>query len=125
MGISKNEIESIVVGVLSVNRYGLEKAYALLPALENGGLLDSELVAAMDIEDLIIGLEAAGYRRGRLMTKMASRYLALMLAVKSGDLDSFGDLLRSGETEMAADLLCKVWGIGPSVAHSAILLIRS
>lgn len=125
MKLAKDDLEAIVTAVLAVNRYSLEKAYELLPALRKAGLTQPDKVAAMDIATLITGLFQAGYQRGGLMEMMAGRYLSLMQAINAGKIDPLGNLIKRGDTDGAVELLCTVKGIGPSVATTVIQLIRS
>ena len=125
MKLAKDDLEAFVTAVLAVNRYSLEKAYDLLPALRKAGLTQPDKVAAMGIETLITGLFQAGYQRGGLMDMMAGRYLALMQFISKGKLDPLSGLVKRGDTDGAIELLCKVKGIGPSVATTAIELMKS
>jgi len=125
MKLAKDDLEAIVTAVLAVNRYSLEKAYDLLPALRKAGLTQPDKVAAMEIETLITGLFQAGYQRGGLMEMMAGRFMSLMQAVNAGKVDPLGGLIKRGDTDEATELLCTIKGIGPSVAATAIQLIKS
>lgn len=125
MKVAKDDLEALVTAVLAVNRYSIEKAYDLLPALRKGGLTQPDKVVALDIETLITGLFQAGYQRGGLMEMMADRYLSLMQAINAGKLDPLGNLIKRGNTDGSVELLCTVKGIGPSVATTAIQLIKS
>lgn len=125
MKLEKDDLEAIVVAVLAVNRYSLEKAYALLPAFRKAGLLSPEKVAAKEIETVIAELHAAGYQRGGLMGIMGGRFHSVMQAIHAGKLDTFSSLARKGSPEKATELLCSVKGIGPSVAATVLELIKA
>lgn len=124
MELSKKSIEEIVVAVLAVNNYSLEKAHELLPELRSEGLTNPHRVARKDAGDLTVALSRAGYNRGMLTGLMAERLLGLMEAITDGELEAFEGLLRSGEQERALTLLRKVHGIGPQVAANVWMLLK-
>jgi len=125
VALAQDDLESIAVAVLAVNLYPLDKAYGLLPAFRQAGLLQPKKVAEMDLGDLIVALGAAGYQRGALIGMMADRFQSVMKEAAQGRLDTFSDLIKKGKAEAAIDLLLKVKGIGPRVADNAIMLIKS
>lgn len=124
MPLSDNSLEAIVAALLAVNRFGLEKAYSLLPALREAGLTRPGKVVNEDLGAVTVRLAQAGYDRGLLTGMMAGRLVTLMQAVDRGELDSFEGLLARGDLEKATSLLCQVYGIGPKVAADAWLLLR-
>lgn len=125
MDLAQEDLESIVVAVLAVNLYSLEKAYGLLPAFRRAGLLQPKKVSEMDLGGLIVALSSAGYQRGGLMGMMADRFQSVMREASQGTLDAFSDLVKRGKNEAATNLLLQVKGVGPSVAANAIMLIKS
>lgn len=125
MDLAQDDLEAIVVAVLAVNSFSLEQAHRLLPAFRLAGLLQPRKVADMDLGNLIVALGTAGFQRGGLMGLMANRYQSVMKEIARGKLDDLSDLLKSGNTEAATNLLLQVKGVGPSVAANAIMLIKS
>jgi len=122
MRLCDQSLEAIIAAVLSVNNFGLEKAYGLLPALREAGLTRPDEVVSQDPGDLTVKLARAGYDRGLLTGMMADRLLLLMKAVESGALNQFDDLVASDDREKAIALLCEVHGVGPTVAANALVL---
>ena len=121
----KNELlEEVVVALLAVNNYPLDKAWKLLPALREAGLTKPESVPS-DAGEATVKLAAAGYDRGLLTSMFAERIQGLMQAAQSGDLDGLEGLVREGKKAEAAAVLCKVKGIGPRVAETAWMLWQS
>ena len=124
MAISQDHLDAVVVAVLAVNNYPLEKAWALLPRLRQAGLTDPRLVASEDLGSLTVGLARAGYNRGLLTAMMAERLQGLGQAVQDGTLSSFDAILAQGDRERAISVLRHVRGIGPRVAANAWTLLR-
>jgi hypothetical protein len=86
MALSPPQIECLLTAILSVNRYPLEKAWALLPRLRAVGLTDPTRVAAMDLPATIEALVVAGYDRKNLTCIFAERVKSLMDAINTGKL---------------------------------------
>jgi hypothetical protein len=122
MLLQQAHLEALIVSVLAVNAYGLEKAYALLPAFRKSGLTDPRKVAMADVEDVMMRLYEAGYRRGMLAEMMAGRLISLMKVVEDGKLDALNALVVKGDQEGTKALLCMVKGIGPKVAADVWML---
>jgi 3-methyladenine DNA glycosylase/8-oxoguanine DNA glycosylase len=124
MNLSPAQLEAIVMALLAVNAWPIDKVLAALPALRTAGLLDPAQVAAADIGPLTVKLAAAGYDRGLLTELFALRLQNLMRAVRDGALDAVAAAHRSGDREAAVAALCTVKGIGPRVADTAWQLIH-
>ncbi|MBI1752873.1 MAG: hypothetical protein HY014_02055 [Acidobacteria bacterium] len=124
MNITQNQLDAIVASVLAVNKYGIEKAYAILPALRKAGLLDCESVAKEPIRKVMIRLAETGYDRGLLTEMMAGRLVDLMKAVSARQLDPLPALIARGDRVNATELLCSIKGIGPSVARDVWMLLQ-
>ena len=114
----------VVVALLAVNRYPLEKAWGLLPALEANGFTDPATVPE-DIGEATRKLAAAGYDRGLLTSLFAERIQRLMAAAKAGQLDGLDGLVIARKKTEAVALLCNMPGIGPKAAENAWLLVTS
>ncbi len=125
MSLKQEHLEAIVVSVLAVNRYPLEKSYSLLPNLRKLGLTDPTKVANANSPDVMMRLDRAGYHRGLLTEMMAGRLIGLMNAVSEGQLDSLSNMVTKGEKDQAKQLLCRMKGIGPQVAADVWMLVTS
>src|SRR2546427_3122684 len=76
--------EDLVVSILSVNQYPLEKTYAVVSLLRGSGLFSPENLSRWDLEEVVSRLQAAGCDRGPFMTKLfAARLASLGMAVQS------------------------------------------
>ena len=71
---------NLVVAILSVNNYPLDRTFERLQQLESAGLLDPGNLRNWDISQMVRHLGAAGYNRGPVLTKiMGERLVALAL----------------------------------------------
>lgn len=124
MEISQESIDAILVALLAVQQYSLDRAWSLLPKLEKAGLTDPKKVVKANLGALVVKLTESGYERGLLNGLMAPRVQNLMMAVVAGELDAFDELRGTGDRQAAIELLCRVKGIGPKVANNAWLLLH-
>lgn len=123
---AQDEIWSdLVVSILSVNQYPLEKTYASLPALRSEGLCAPENLGRWDVEEIIARLKKAGLDRGPFMTSLfAVRLASLGVAVSTIGVAEFASLLlRKRRTEIS-QLLMPINGIGPRVLKNFFLLCQ-
>lgn len=111
-------LDDVVVALLAVNNYPLDKAWNLLPALREAGMTSPDAVP-QDIGEATVRLATAGYDRGLLTSMFAERIQNLMAAVRRGDLSRIDALIETKNKEQALELLCSVKGIGPRVATTA------
>src|ERR1041384_1101122 len=68
--------EDLVVSVLSVNNYSLERTYKSLAALREQGLVDPRRLEQWDQVEIASRLKAAGCDRGPFMTNLFALRLA-------------------------------------------------
>ncbi len=125
MSLSQENLEAIVVSVLAVNSYGIERVYGLLPKFRENGLLNPTKISNADVSQVMMDLYKAGYDRGMLTEMMAGRLVGVLKAVAEGRLDMLNELVEKGSKTMAKDLLCQVKGIGPRVASDVWMLVTS
>jgi len=125
MSVPEEHLEALLVSVLAVNNYGLQKAHDLLPSLRKSSLTNPNLVVNEDVGRLTAMLYQAGYDRGLLTGLMAERYAALMKDVLAGKLDQLDQLVKSNAASAAKTLLMTLHGVGPRVASDAWMLMRS
>jgi len=77
--LSVPQVECLLIAILTVNNYSLEKAWNLLPRMRELSLTDPARVVAMDMPAAIEVLTSAGYDRKNLTWMFAERVKALML----------------------------------------------
>lgn len=115
--------EDLVVSILSVNQYSLEKTYAVLSLLQQSGLLSPENLSRWELEEIISQLKLAGCDRGPFMTKLFGlRLAALGMAVQSHGLAACARILLSRDPAAISNLLLPINGIGPKVLRNFLML---
>jgi hypothetical protein len=113
----------LVVSLLSVNQYPLEKTYAVLSLLRQGGLLSPENLSRWELEEIVARLKAAGCDRGPFMTKLfAVRLASLGMSVQSRGIAVCRGILLSNDPAAISDLLLPIKGIGPKVLRNFFML---
>jgi len=125
MGLSVSQVECLLMAILAVNSFSLEKAWKLLPRMRELGLTDPARVVAMDLPAAIDALTVAGYDRKKLTWMFAERVKALMVAIHDGKLDGLESAVAARDEGAAAELLGQVRGVGPRVLESAWALLTS
>jgi hypothetical protein len=68
----------LVVALLAVNQYSVDKAYALAGDLRKTGLTDPRKLAKWSTTEIEAKLMAAGYERGAFMNALFSERLAAL-----------------------------------------------
>ena len=119
------EPAALVAALLAVNFYPVDRAYGLMPAFYERGLLDPAAVAAMPQAALIEAMNAAGYKRGGFVPILSFRLYKLMDALGSGALASLGAFAASGDKAGFIETLSAVEGFGPRTAETAWELFRA
>ena len=115
--------EDLIVSILAVNQYSLEKTYAALPLLREAGIVDPMKLSSWELEEVIARLKAAGCDRGPFMTKLfALRLVSLALALNSKGIEGCREVLQSDDCDSIRKLLLPVNGVGPKVLFNFFLL---
>lgn len=109
----------LVIAILSVNNYPLDKTWNLFDGLEENGLFDPRVLAGCDLSELARRLGAAGYDRGDAMTAMfTDRLAALGRLAREVPVDRCERILSSGTRDEVVSFLAGVRGIGPKVLEN-------
>ena len=113
----------LVIAMLAVNRWTLDRAFALNDDLTAAGFLDPAAVRAMTVEEVASRLVQAGYRRGQYMEQL----LAVRIAGAAHVLEAEGmrrlvELERRGDKDGIQKFLLTIKGVGPEVANSFLVL---
>lgn len=118
-----NPWADLVIAILSVNNYPLEKTFALFESLEDNGLFDPTVLAGLSATDVARKLGAAGYNRGDTMTAIfTERLSSLGQLTSSVPVESASRILKTGDHKEVSSLLSSVKGIGPKVLANFFLL---
>lgn len=125
MALSATQIECLLMALLAVNNYPLEKAWGLLPRMRATGLTDPDRVTAMDMAGAIEALTSSGYDRKNLTWMFAERVKALMAAIHGDELTGLDEAIAAKDKARATELLDRVRGVGPTVIQNAWALLMS
>lgn len=111
-----NPWEDLVVAILAVNQYSLEKTYLLLPGLRKAGLTDAGNLSRWTQEELLERLKEAGCDRGSFMTALfAQRLCALGALIQQRGVENCNEVVAGTRIGAIEKLLLPVKGIGPKV----------
>lgn len=113
----------LIVSILSVNNYSLDKAYTHVPALKSEGLSCPENLTKWDAGSIAQRLEGAGLQRGSFMANLyAQRLSSLGAAIKRVGIAEFTNTLSSDRRDDISALLAPINGIGSRVLKNFFLL---
>jgi hypothetical protein len=115
-------IEDLVVSVLAIYQYSLEKTYNLRDDLRREGVFDLDAMARKQLPDVVAALHAAGYQRGKTTAIFADRILELAQAARKGVLTEALHAWNAGQHDRADSLLLAIPGIGPRVLENFHML---
>lgn len=118
--------ENLVIAMLSVGGFSVDKVLKLRGQLETAGLLDPRNLSSWDEARLTRELTGAGYERG-LLTGMYAERLAAAMRVLASDVSRSETerVLSSVDPDEIAQLLLPQRGIGPRVVESFLELQRA
>jgi len=115
--------EDLVLAILSVNTYPLEKTYLAVETLRREGIFDPQNLMRWKAEEIGIHLRRGGYDRGEYMTNLfAERLAALGAFANSVGIEECEQVLRKGGATEVRQFLKPVKGIGPQVLINFSLL---
>jgi hypothetical protein len=115
--------EDVVVAILAVNQYTLEKTYQLLDGLRTQGLVDPENLRRWTTDEIELRLKRSGCDRGEFMTHLfAVRLSHLGMAVGGLGVELCVQILLRNNADSISKLLLPVKGVGPRVMKNIFLL---
>lgn len=118
-----NPWEDLVVSILSVNQYSLERTYGAVDGLRKERLIEPASLADWQSEEVEIRLRAAGCDRGAFMTRLfAERLRALGDLIRSKGCGECERVIAGRDVKAIESLLLPVKGIGPVVLRQFFLL---
>jgi len=119
MNSESNPWDDLVVSILAVNRFDLERAYGLLKQLRTQRLTDPEELSRRTLSELYSKLVTAGYNRGEFMTYLfAERLSSLGAFAKQRGIAECEKVMTSNNVGALEELLLSVKGIGPIVVKN-------
>jgi hypothetical protein len=116
----------LLMALLAVNSWTLEKVGSLYPTMHANGLFDVSLLAKLEIEQIQERLAAAGFNRGPVLgAMMALRMHHVGLALAEGGAQLLARLEATGDSTGARGYLLSLKGVGPAVVDNYLLLRSS
>ena len=120
-----NFVGDLVVSMLTVNNFSLEKVCELRPALEKASLFDVEALSKMSHEQVFGALKSAGYSKADYVVGLlADRLLAMAGTMQSTSADELRGLLQPGRERELDRFLLAIKGVGPAVLETFKALRR-
>ena len=115
--------QDLVIAILAVNQYSLEKTYPLVASLDKTGLFDPTVLRNLDCAQIEDCLRKGGCDRGSFMTALFSRRLAALGDfIRRQGLAARDQALVSGDPGTIEAFLIGVYGIGPKVIGNYLFL---
>jgi endonuclease III-like uncharacterized protein len=121
-------IGDLVVAMLTVNNWPLEKACELRPTLERTQLFDIEELAKLPHDEVSRRLKDAGYTKADYVVGLlADRLLAMAATLSGHGFEEFRQLVDSDRDAERDRFLLGIKGVGPAVLETfkALRRIRS
>ena len=115
--------DDLVISMLSVNQYSLERTYESIAGLREQGLFNPQTLTQWEQAEIVASLKSAGCDRGPFMTNLFALHLANLGAlIQSKGLDACTKVIAARDARMIEELLLPVNGIGPKVIANFCLL---
>ena len=115
--------EDLVVSILSVNQYSIEKSYSLIEQLREQGLVAPHNLISWEQSEIARRLYRAGYNRGEFMTNaFANRLASLGDYIKDKGIDHCQQILLSSNRALIERTLRPVKGVGNVVLNNFYIL---
>jgi len=115
--------QDLVVSMLAVNQYSLEKTYNCVDGLRKKGLFDPRNLALWDQAKISSQMKAAECDRGEFMTNLfAKRLSSLGQHVRQFGFAPSTELISRPNREAIVSFLSSVNGVGPKVLKNFFLL---
>lgn len=113
----------LVVSILAVNQYSIEKTYEGIDGLREHHVCDPLKLAHWDHAQIIQQLKLAGYDRGEFMTNLfALRLGALGAYIRQHGVEASSDAISSRDRIAVERFLSPVNGVGPKVLKNFFML---
>jgi hypothetical protein len=112
----------LVLAVLAVNGWSIERVFALREGLAAQGVLALDSLATLDPDAVAGRLHKGGYQRGSLNDLLAGRLVGLARAVTGTVRISLFDALRSRDVGALEAVLLPLKGVGPVVFRQFLIL---
>jgi endonuclease III-like uncharacterized protein len=115
--------EDLVLSILSVNNYSIEKTYKLVSNLREQGLLDPRKIIGSNHQSIFNRLNAGGYARGDYVNGLlAERLVSLGEQIQKRGVETFRTIISSKNAREIQKLLTPIKGVGPKVLSTFFFL---
>ena len=112
----------LVVSMLAVYNYTLEKVDDYSAGLEKQGLFEPDKIKKMSHEEIFEALEKSGYKRGNLNAIFTERVQGLGEYVDKKGKNHCESILKNKDKEAITSLLKPIRGVGPKVIENYLEL---
>jgi len=113
----------LVVSILAVNQYSLEKTYPYVDGLRQHGLFEASNLGSWDQSKIARQMKLAGCDRGEFMTNLfAVRLAALGVHIQRTGIEVSLAVISGGDRAAIEKFLSPVNGVGPKVLKDFFLL---
>lgn len=120
---TNNIWEDLVISILSVNQYTLNKTYSSIESLRQVEIFNPDNLMKWDINEIEQRLRQGGCERGSFMTNLfAERLAALGELIANQSISKCEQVLLSRDKKIITDFFMPVKGIGPKVLQNLFLL---
>jgi len=121
--MSNDVWQDLVVSMLSVNNYSLEKTYSSIELLSQEGLFDPKKLVGWKADEIADRLRRGGYNRGEYLNNLlATRLASLATFVEGVGMKESERILTKSDKSVIAKFLQPVNGVGPQVLRSFSML---
>ena len=107
--------KDVIIAVLAVYHYSLEKVDAMAAEFDKQGLFDPKKLSEFNHEEIFSKLEFAGYKRGNINAIFTLRLLDLGAFYAKQDLKHVEKILSGKDKVEISKLLSPIKGVGPKV----------
>lgn len=118
--VSINPWANLVIAMLSLNNYPLEKTWKIYDRLETNGLFNPLNFASWRHEELFDKLISSNYDRGAMTGIFVERLSTIAALVD--DVTANEQILANGTRQEIVNLLTRIKGVGPVVLNNYMLL---
>lgn len=122
-GTPESAWDDLVISILAVNQYSLERTYPLLGGLRGQELTKPSVLARRDVDNIEERLRMSGFDRGAFMTRLfAQRLAAIGSLIRTKGVTECELIFKSGDRTAIRELLQPVKGVGPIVLRNFFIL---
>ena len=113
----------LVVAMLTVNNWALEKAWAILPKLTELELCDPQRLSALSHDEIFARLKRAGYTKSDYVVGLlADRLREMAKVMATVKPEKLTELMEPGHEKDRDQFFLALKGVGPAVLESFVAL---